>query len=269
MICGLYLMIVLLAGPFIRQIDDRMCLVVQTHLFLILLMGFVLGNITYSVGSTEDVLASIIMLIVLFALLTLLLYHGMIFLRKWYRNRQRARAVHKEVHMTDMADMVGSPGDGAETTTTTGRLDLHSHVDSSVVKVPAVNMLRASVFHLRNASDLHTSSIPLHQRNPSDLLHTVPLHERNPSNPSHPHHSRTNTAELTRSNAIELSVTSASAAPTSALLVEPSQTSSPTAAAPVLPPISPSTFVPRSPSMTQPPPPPIAEDDDDPVPPSP
>ncbi len=101
-VCVVFLWVVLLTGPYIRRIDDRMCQVVQTHLFLILLMGYVLQNTPYVVGSAEDLLGSVIMLIVLFALIVLLLYHGGIFARNWFRNWQRSRAKHKEVHLTEM-----------------------------------------------------------------------------------------------------------------------------------------------------------------------
>jgi hypothetical protein len=44
----------------VRRIDDRMALTVQVHVFLILLIGLVLRQSDFVLGSTEDVFARFI-----------------------------------------------------------------------------------------------------------------------------------------------------------------------------------------------------------------
>jgi hypothetical protein len=51
-----YLVSLLLAEPFVRAMDDRLCCVVQIHLFLILLIGYTLQQSTFQRNATEDVL---------------------------------------------------------------------------------------------------------------------------------------------------------------------------------------------------------------------
>ena len=53
---GAYLVSILLADPFVRTMDDRLCCLVQVHLFLILLLGFSLQQVEFERGSLEDVL---------------------------------------------------------------------------------------------------------------------------------------------------------------------------------------------------------------------
>jgi hypothetical protein len=82
-VCGIFLMVVLLASPFIRRIDDRLCQLVQIHLFLILLMGAVLETVSFEAGSKEDIFGSVVLILVLCVLIIVSIYHGAIFARRW------------------------------------------------------------------------------------------------------------------------------------------------------------------------------------------
>jgi hypothetical protein len=92
-LCILTLIGLLLAAPYVRRIDDRMALIVQVHLFLILLVGLVLQQTDYVLGSSEDLFASILMFIVLAALVLIAVYHLVVFIRKYVRNTQRRKLV--------------------------------------------------------------------------------------------------------------------------------------------------------------------------------
>jgi len=61
-------------------------------------------------GSFEDTLASVVMFIVLCVLVVVLIFHTIIFVRKYVRNTQRIRAVREKEHMTDMAEVAGDGG---------------------------------------------------------------------------------------------------------------------------------------------------------------
>lgn len=84
LVCGVFLMVVLLALPFVRRIDDRLCQLVQVHLFLILLMGAVLETVEFEVGSKEDIFGSVVLILVLCVLIIVSMYNGAIFARRWY-----------------------------------------------------------------------------------------------------------------------------------------------------------------------------------------
>ncbi len=122
-----------MVGPYIRRIDDRLAQFIQVQLCCILLMGSTLQHVTFERYSKEDALGSAVLLIILFALIILLIYHGAIFARNWYRNWQRKKALAEEVTMeanpiTGAGTGVGSAGTSdsteptttAEITTTTG-----------------------------------------------------------------------------------------------------------------------------------------------------
>ncbi len=95
----LYLWIILLVGPYIRRIDDRLAQFIQVQLCCILLMGSTLQHVEFERYSKEDALGSAVLLVILFALVILLLYHGILFARNWYRNWQRGRNLKEIVTM--------------------------------------------------------------------------------------------------------------------------------------------------------------------------
>ncbi len=81
LVCVVFIIIVLCTDPYARAMDDRMCLLVQTHLLLILLVGRVMRYNRLVAGSTEDVLASLVLFVVLGILVALLIYNAVIFVR--------------------------------------------------------------------------------------------------------------------------------------------------------------------------------------------
>ncbi len=111
-IIGVYMGVIWILGPYVRRIDDRLSLFIQAQLYLILLMGATLQRVEFIPESKEDVLGSTILLIVLFALVGLLLYHGTVFVRDWYRNYQRSRRLKKEEFLTANPMQAGG-GSGA------------------------------------------------------------------------------------------------------------------------------------------------------------
>ncbi len=121
--------------------DDILCSISQVHLFLILLCGLVLQTVGFEIGSVNDVLASVIMFVVLFGLITLLIINTVIFVRslfasfllcgvtesdlgcdfvvfqvrKFVREQQRAHRIRNKVimHTNDLAT-AGTGGDGSK-----------------------------------------------------------------------------------------------------------------------------------------------------------
>jgi hypothetical protein len=76
-----YLVALLVAEPFVRRMDDRMCCVVYIHLFLILLVGHVLQQAPFIIGSSEDILGSVFLFLVLSILLILVALHVLVAVR--------------------------------------------------------------------------------------------------------------------------------------------------------------------------------------------
>jgi len=97
----LYTYVILFAKPYVRAYDDRLHLYANCHLFLIMLMALTLQNVAFEVGSTTDVLASLILLVVLGLLILILLYNGYVFVRKFIRNRQRIQKIREEEHLVE------------------------------------------------------------------------------------------------------------------------------------------------------------------------
>jgi len=86
-----YTTVILLGGPYVRRIDDRLHLTAQMYLLLIVLVSYILSQSQWEPGSSVDIFASFLCLAVLGLLFALLLYHGFIFIRKFIRNRQRLK----------------------------------------------------------------------------------------------------------------------------------------------------------------------------------
>src|SRR6185437_5631927 len=83
------------ADDQLRKLDDLLAGVIQCHLFLLLLIGYVLQQTPFVPGSSEDVLASIILFIVLAALAVLLVLTAIVFVRRYVRSYQRVRMQQK------------------------------------------------------------------------------------------------------------------------------------------------------------------------------
>ncbi len=99
-----------------RATDDRLCLLVQIHLFLVLLMAFVLRHVGFVAGSAEDVLGAVVLLLTVCGLLCLVVYHGVMFARRWYAQWQKTRAEKEEeflVHMPQQLTAQQQPGAAA------------------------------------------------------------------------------------------------------------------------------------------------------------
>ncbi len=103
----LYLIVLLRLQPHVRRVDDRIALLTQAHLLLILLVGAVLQQFAFVrgmhalranelrahrlqvptdslccvPGSLEDVVASLVMLVALLALVLLVVLHVFVFFR--------------------------------------------------------------------------------------------------------------------------------------------------------------------------------------------
>jgi len=99
--CGAYTIFILLMSPYIRKIDDQLHLVCMIHLMLILLIGWVLQQDPFVVGSSADIVFSVILLVVLGALFLLLCANLIIFVRRFVRNIQRHQEQRRAVHLTD------------------------------------------------------------------------------------------------------------------------------------------------------------------------
>jgi len=115
----LYTYVILFSKPYVRAYDDRLHLYANIHLFLIMLMALTLQNTEFIVGSTTDVLASLILLVVLGLLILILLFNGYVFVRKFIRNRQRIQKIREEEHlvenpMQNFPEMRGSIGSSEE-----------------------------------------------------------------------------------------------------------------------------------------------------------
>src|SRR3954470_19440341 len=85
----LYCITIFLASPYLRSRDDRMSQFVQSEIILLLLAGLVIQN----EGSPEsnsliDVLFSIVLLGVTFAVLLVFIYHASLRLKESYREAQ-------------------------------------------------------------------------------------------------------------------------------------------------------------------------------------
>jgi len=90
----IYLCGILLLCPYVRIIDDRLHMLSQIELFLLLLMGSVVnvaGNIQE--GSAIDISLSTLMFMLTFALICFFLYHCLLLFRRIVRNKQRLVAV--------------------------------------------------------------------------------------------------------------------------------------------------------------------------------
>jgi len=96
-----YIILILVFFPYVRKIDDRLHTYAQLHLFFILLIGYVLQQTPFEIGSAVDVFASFILLCLLFSLFILVLYHGFVFVKKFVRNQQRINKIKQEEHLTD------------------------------------------------------------------------------------------------------------------------------------------------------------------------
>jgi len=111
---GLYLGVLLYWRPYVRAVDDRLQLLAQSYLLLILIMGWILSvtvgsttqnpnnmnsarqQNTLTAGTAEDILLSMVMLAVVAALFLLLLYHLVLHVRKAVRARQREELQRRE-----------------------------------------------------------------------------------------------------------------------------------------------------------------------------
>ncbi len=111
-ICA-YLSAQCILSPYVRRIDDRFCLLSQVHLFLILLVSYTLSQSEFVIGSLVDILASILMLGVLAALITVLVLHFIIFVRKLIRARQRNARLKEDAAADEPNDLVINPLSGA------------------------------------------------------------------------------------------------------------------------------------------------------------
>jgi len=86
----LYLMSLLYFYPYLRVFDDQLALLAVFQILLLLMAGAVIqsgGDVTS--GSPTDVVMSIILFVVVFTLLVMFVYHGVVFLRTGLRIRQR------------------------------------------------------------------------------------------------------------------------------------------------------------------------------------
>lgn len=105
------------------------------ELFLILLLGYIFQAQNFLVGSSIDIIGSIILLSVLGCVLLAIIFHAIIFVRKFIRNVQRVEKIRNEEHLTlnpmmlgksDEVSMASNPL--AETT------DLFSKTDASTTR---------------------------------------------------------------------------------------------------------------------------------------
>jgi len=98
---NMYTTVVLFTKPYVRLYDDRLQLYANIHLFLIMLMALTLQSNPFTPGSSTDVFASVLLLIVLGLLLVCLLFNSYVFFRKFIRNRQRIHKIKNEEHLVE------------------------------------------------------------------------------------------------------------------------------------------------------------------------
>jgi len=97
----IYTVVILLSGPYVRRIDDRLHLTAQMYLLLIMLVGYILVQDVFVAGSSVDIFASFLCLAVLCLLFALLIYQFFVFIRKFIRNRQRLKQKRNEEYLTE------------------------------------------------------------------------------------------------------------------------------------------------------------------------
>jgi len=110
---ALYFLCLVLADPYVRRVDDRINLLAQCQLTLILTLGWLLQNVTFEVGSAIDIIASVVLFLVLSVLVFVLGLHAFIFIRTWWRARQRLKMLQD--HALSMTPNPLSPGGGRST----------------------------------------------------------------------------------------------------------------------------------------------------------
>jgi len=98
---NMYTVVVLFTKPYVRLYDDRLQLYANIHLMLIMLMALTLQSSPFVPGSSTDVFASVLLLIVLGLLLVCLLFNSYVFFRKFIRNRQRIHKIRNEEHLVE------------------------------------------------------------------------------------------------------------------------------------------------------------------------
>ena len=105
----LYLMVLLVAKPYVRKGDDRLHLFAQLEIFVILLAGYVFqqfseGELTYK----ADVAMSIVLIILVISFMLFFLFQLAMFVRKFLKRRsklKKAEAKQKEEAMEMTTDL--------------------------------------------------------------------------------------------------------------------------------------------------------------------
>src|SRR5437867_3421495 len=86
----LYLMTIFILEPHNRRRDDKLALVAQCEILLLLQSGLVLqSDGSYSIDSPFDIIMSIILIFVVLAALILFIYHVVLHFRKLWWDTQR------------------------------------------------------------------------------------------------------------------------------------------------------------------------------------
>jgi hypothetical protein len=106
----IHLMSLLRFSPYVRRTDDRLAVVIQCHIFLLLLIAYVLQQSAFVIGSFTDIAASVILFLVLGALFLLIIVNAFIFIRRFVRGAQRARAARNQ--LTLVANPLSKPATG-------------------------------------------------------------------------------------------------------------------------------------------------------------
>jgi hypothetical protein len=98
--CALYMTLALILDPFVRTVDQRMALAVQSCLYCLLLCGMVLQREGFlAPESLEDYGLSVVLLVLCAAIVVLFVYHCVLHFRALWRDMQRRKLKNDAVEM--------------------------------------------------------------------------------------------------------------------------------------------------------------------------
>jgi len=101
----LYLIIVLRTNPYIREDDDKLALLAQTEIILLLMAGYIFyfSPIT-AIGSYDDWLFSIILILLAVVFFCAILYLAWAVGSRWYRHYKESKDPTRQAEMEQAAE---------------------------------------------------------------------------------------------------------------------------------------------------------------------